>query len=841
MRVKNQHPLIPWTSSKTKTKLAVIGEAPGKDEDLQGEPFVGASGRLLFNTLKQLGVNRSDCFVGNVAQYRPPGNDINRFQWFGREIQDGLAHLREDLHEIKPNLCLLLGKTALRAFRPADFHGSQGLSIVDWRGSLFYPTAEEAPWSGKCMTSFHPAAIFRNWKWFKLFCFDMARASRQCQTPSWEPPLRSGLHTPTFEQAVETLEGYLRDKPHLAFDIEGIPDTVGITCVSFCPTPHTGIVIPFFRGNQPENSYWTEYEEMQMWKLTAAILSDASIPKSAQNGMYELSVYALRHGIAVRGLVDDTMFAHWELYPELEKNLGLQTSIYTEEPYYKSERTAPTFERQMLYNLKDSSVTREMIEIQRQLLSQQPRRLAHYEFNCRMAYPFAYMQVRGVKLDAARKSEHLKETTEKLSRSQAELNELVGHPINVKSPNQKRDLLYKELDLPVQHTGRGAARKVTTNEAALHKLHASVDPNSREGQIVDLLVTTIRLRTRISDINKLTTDADGRIRTSFNIIGTETGRLSSSQSVTGSGTNLQNVTKDLRDLFIPDSDEHWFWQLDLAGADAWTVACDCAALGDSTMLEDIRSGIKPSKVLLVMLAEIRAGRDPANVNRWDRDRLRNETQSVDTSSDVDASAGYGAKAYLCMKRVQHGTNYDAKPGTVVEVIFKDTDGKIRLTPRQADLYQRLYRTRYWGLRKRKEYVVNQLKQHRGIYSEATGVWREFLDIRGREPDANVIREALAHEPQLITTYCTNLALERVYYDPQNRTSRGGLVIVPALAVHDSLAGQFPKRITRQAADFVRSCFDNPIKIHGIEVTIPADGGYGPNWKATSSETGGYDL
>ena len=87
---------------------------------------------------------------------------------------------------------------------------------------------------------------------------------------------------------------------------------------------------------------------------------------------------------------------------------------------------------------------------------------------------------------------------------------------------------------------------------------------------------------------ELKTDRDSRIRCSYNLVGTETGRLSCSGSVTGSGTNLQTITKQLRYLYQPDPG-YYFFQCDLSGADGWTVAARASQLGDPTMLDDYRA------------------------------------------------------------------------------------------------------------------------------------------------------------------------------------------------------------------------------------------------------------
>lgn len=90
--VRNVFPFAEPTSYR----LAIVGEAPGENEEQHGVPFVGASGSHLNRELSHVGLDRNQCFIGNVCQVRPPGNKIEAFDWSGTEIQSGLAQLKND-------------------------------------------------------------------------------------------------------------------------------------------------------------------------------------------------------------------------------------------------------------------------------------------------------------------------------------------------------------------------------------------------------------------------------------------------------------------------------------------------------------------------------------------------------------------------------------------------------------------------------------------------------------------------------------------------------------------------------------------------------------------------
>ena len=87
-------------------RVMFIGEAPGKNEDLQGEPFVGAAGHYLNELLGCAGVRREDVFIANVLKCRPPGNRDPRPE----EIQTCTPFLREQTRTIDPEVLVTLGK-----------------------------------------------------------------------------------------------------------------------------------------------------------------------------------------------------------------------------------------------------------------------------------------------------------------------------------------------------------------------------------------------------------------------------------------------------------------------------------------------------------------------------------------------------------------------------------------------------------------------------------------------------------------------------------------------------------------------------------------------------------
>jgi DNA polymerase len=156
MTVPNSFPSI----ATNKYRIAVIGEAPGRDEEVMGKPFVGASGKLLKDILGKVGLPSDTLFFGNICQHRPLNNEIENFAWDSYEIQSGLEQLAKDLEAYQPHLCILLGKTAL-------FAATNRSDITNQRGSVFIASSTHTPFTGrKCLATYHPAAILRVYESF---------------------------------------------------------------------------------------------------------------------------------------------------------------------------------------------------------------------------------------------------------------------------------------------------------------------------------------------------------------------------------------------------------------------------------------------------------------------------------------------------------------------------------------------------------------------------------------------------------------------------------------------------------------------------------------------------
>jgi DNA polymerase len=127
----------------------IIGEAPGADEDAQGEPFVGKAGQLLNKILEAIGFKRGDVYICNILKCRPPGNR----KPLAEEVDLCIPYLRKQIALVKPKLILALGLTA------AENLLSTTESLGRLRGRILQ--YEGTP----LMVTYHPAALLRNPNW----------------------------------------------------------------------------------------------------------------------------------------------------------------------------------------------------------------------------------------------------------------------------------------------------------------------------------------------------------------------------------------------------------------------------------------------------------------------------------------------------------------------------------------------------------------------------------------------------------------------------------------------------------------------------------------------------
>jgi uracil-DNA glycosylase family 4 len=792
-RVPNRKP----TLTSANYRIAVIGEAPGGDEEQYLEPFIGPSGHVLRNLMSNSDIHPDATLLANVCQYRPPNNNFNAFPPQGSERTESLAHLSADINEFNPNIVVLCGDHALA------LAGVSGHKVTTYRGTIFRCEQLDSPLYGrKCIATIHPAAALRQHSYLPLIRLDLAKARKEGEFPELNLPNPTlDIHL-TLSEQIERLREIRRAGMRVSLDIEGDISKNFITCLSFATSKDYAFSMEI-KGTPLEN----EVQLMQELNLT---LRDPNVEKILQNSLFDNHALSWIYGAFIANVEWDTMLSGWEIYPELPKNLATQTSIWTGHPYYKDDRTKDDWQTHLRYCCRDSVVTYEIAEKHRQVLNANPSSLSHFRMNMDLLKVMMYMQLRGTKYDSDGAKLIAGKCHTQLKMINDRINAIAGHPVNINSPKQLCKLFYDELKFPKQYAKDTQSKKggLTTNVSAILNLQKS----HQDRILVDIL--SYRKVDKVRVYSSISHDPDGRVRCGYNVVGTDTGRVSCYTASHGTGTNIQVITKKLRGLYRADEGHHYF-QIDLAGADGWTVAAHCARLGDRTMLDDYLFGLKPAKIIALM------SKDGEMVNTWSREDIKSKGREIGN--------GDTEWLYFACKRVQHGTNYGLGARTMSGQILQDGYkylGQTIIVP-EADCkrLQRLYSLRYPGVAAWQSWIKQQLMSKGGLHS-ASGAFRRFF---GKPNDIKTIQAAYAHEPQSNTTYATNLGMQKLWNDPENRRSDGRLIIEPLHQVHDALNGQFPITETEWAVQKLRSYMDNPLIIAGQSITIPYEGAYGPSW------------
>lgn len=332
-------------------KIYILGEAWGEAEERLRLPFQGPSGYELNRMLKEAGIERSDCILGNVFNLRPtPTNDIENLCGPRSAVSHDLPPLRQgkyildkylpevercldEINSENPNLILALGNTAAWAL------------LADPRISKIRGTVALGNTGHKVLPTYHPVAVLRQWELRHVTVLDFMKARRESEYPDVRRPQRFIYVPDTISEIWNYYHEHLLTARTISVDIETAAEQ--ITCIGFAPSHSSCLVVPFSHPARGGN-YWASLsDELAAWNVVRTILG-TSVPKVFQNGLYDLHYIWRRYGIVVNGAGEDTMLLHHALLPESEKGLGFLGSVYTNEPAWKlmRKRTKEHFKKE---------------------------------------------------------------------------------------------------------------------------------------------------------------------------------------------------------------------------------------------------------------------------------------------------------------------------------------------------------------------------------------------------------------------------------------------------------------------------------------------------------------
>ncbi len=765
-------------------RVMIVGEAPGEMEVAKGEPFVGASGQELSKLLAEAGIARSQCFLTNVSRIRPPGNDIEMFLAMAKKdigpqhvrvrdkfvlppIADGIERLKREIELCQPNVIIALGNLALWALT-----GNWG--ITSWRGSVISCDLPlSLTYAPKIVPSYHPAAILRQWSWRQIVVTDLRRAARESKMRELIRPDYKFIIRPDFSTTLGYLDGILSELDKGPFRIATDIETRAghISCLGLAWSHLDAICIPFMDTHQPQG-YWTAEQELEIVLRLRDILRHPNVVNIGQNFIYDAQ-YIHRHWKFIPRLTRDTMIAQHACFSNLPKGLDFLSSMYLEDHVYwkddgKDWDPSMPEEKHWTYNCTDAVRTFAIDEVEQRNVDALGVRGPH-DFQQALYGPVLRTMNKGIRSDQKLRTQFAMELIEAASAREALIYNLVGYELNVKSSPQMQGLFYGELGLKPALNRK--TRAPSCDDEALQLLAA------REPLVRKLVAAILELRSLgvfFSTFVNAPLDADGRIRCSFNIAGTETYRFSSSKNAFGTGLNLQNIPKgdeessglalpNLRRLFIPDPGKTFF-DIDLSSADLRIVTWEAD---------------EPE-----MKAMLKAGLDPYT-------EIAKEFYHDPTITKKDPRR-------QTFKSFAHGTNYLGTAKGLAE--------RLGLGVHEAEKTQQWYFGRFPKIKKWQDDLKDQVTKRRMVQN-VFGYRQYFFD----RIEGTIFNQAAAWIPQS-TVACL---INRGYVAVDRELPEVDIL----LQVHDSLAGQFDTG-RPELAERIRSLCEIELPYPGDPLVIP---------------------
>lgn len=471
--------------------------------------------------------------------------------------------------------------------------------------------------------------------------------------------------------------------------------------------------------------------------------------------------------------------------------------------------------REWVYNGLDVCVTYEVRDALAPLFDDTTRKT--YELSKALQAPVLDMSMRGLLVDEKNRQETLAKYNERIKRLEDQLTLIVRDGIGLDLPEnvfnartnkwQKwwrsgprlKNLFYEVLGLPSIKKRSKATGKYAPviDREALEKLsgYFIAEP---------LCAHILALRDLDKKRGFLETgiDADGRMRSNFNIAGTNTGRLASSLSDFGTGGNLQNIDRDLRYTFVADPG-YVFVNLDGEQADARNVGAICWNLFlerhgpdfAGAYLDACESGDLHTTVCKMAWRDLDWGDDP---NGW---------RAV---ADVIA---YRSDSYRQLaKKLGHGTNYYGQPPTMAKHSKVDKPLIVEFQDRYFSAFPAIKLWHQW---------VRSELQSRSYLTTLFGRRRSFY---GRAYEDETLREAIAYSPQSMTADEIDTGILQIWREAKRYD------VQMMVQVHDSILMQVPVEAVNEAVPALMKLMPVPLELKGgREFIVPIEAKVGFNW------------
>lgn len=551
------------------TKIMIVGEAPGPDENDYGKPFIGRAGQYLTKLLAQAGINREEVFISNCVRCFPKNEDKNVMASFRaptfEEIEACRPYLLQEIEAIKPNVIVPVGSAALSAILGSK-SAAASTKITKVRGTEFWSDELNC----KIMPTFHPSAVMRDPSKEPTVVQDFVRI----KTSSEYKELTKGDEgTYVVLDTLEKVDAFfdrIKEVPEFVFDIEtnSLNWREGLILeVAFSWKEKTACVLPLTKYigipykeieikkrkvrkkgqvietekqievEKIKDTYelvWRDKQEYVLGKLKELMESDK--PRIAHNSKFD-NKWFMQLGWDVTPTTFDTMLAahlldenhkgSWGL-----KDLALNFTMMGEydrplETWFKERKVTDSNrnyahvpeEIRHKYAAMDADATFRLKSLFQTKLNEENMLDLFFRLIMPLNHNLTIAEFEGVKIDLEYLSTLKKELEIEIGDLEKRIKAVTGE-INLNSDDQLSNLLFKQLKLPkIKKTKKGADstdKEVLEILSDVHPIPALILEYRKLEKLYNTYVVGIE--------EKL--DKNGYLHGSFNIDGTESGRLS---------------------------------------------------------------------------------------------------------------------------------------------------------------------------------------------------------------------------------------------------------------------------------------------------------------------------
>lgn len=592
--------------------LMVIGDYPTKEEVFRGKAWEGSSANLLQRLLRANDYDLNKCFktvfIKSLSAEVSAGLGIKTKKQRMKAI-DGMfvggtyinpfkKPLIEEIKAIKPRVILAAGELALRFLTNCR-------DVQKFRGSVLLPSDEiklALPEDRRLVIIpiLSPRDLFADQRAIYYTKYDISKAIHYLSNPYFPPFSKYMIWVckSASEFRAFTARG-MKDAKFLTTDVETFLGY--ITCASFCLDGKEAVCVPLLDDEVNID------EKVQLYYLIDKLLR-CGLPIINQNLKFDWTIYE-KWLFRLPTAWDDTMLRSHTLYPEMPRDLGFLTSIYTDIPYYKDENQGfnPNKGNKLvfyLYNAKDSLSVHIIATEQEQELKENViwPGFTQWDFHQNFVVPLFHIykkiDERGLLVDEAQRQVLRTKYSTILEERQKLINEIAGEKINVDSTGrggQAGKFIYEILGFPARyHLSEKGEKVYDTDEETIEDLALNIaDSNAVKMLLYNFLAC--RKCKRFLKFLSLKLFDDHTLKTVYKLQGSVTGRTSTSECLeryidenTGKeknyGTAFQKMPKhpeelpdgtllgeDLRTIFVPHPGK-CFVEVDSKGAEARVVA-----------------------------------------------------------------------------------------------------------------------------------------------------------------------------------------------------------------------------------------------------------------------------